>query len=119
MTDLMKNINIEEILGKAQEMQGQFQKMQEAFAHKEIVGAAGIDDPDQIFVKAVIDGMRILKSLYIGEGALKADSKVMIDLVIAAVNNATEKLNEAMQTEVKKIYEAPRTPSSDAKDGDE
>lgn len=103
----MKDINVKEILGKAQEMQEQFQKMQEAFARKEIVGTAGIDDADQVFVKATIDGMRILKALYIGKGALEEDEKIMTDLIITAVNNATEKLNGEMQKEVKKIYEAP------------
>lgn len=107
MKDMMKDINVEEILGKAKEMQDQFQKMQQSFTHKEIHGFAGIDDADQLVVKVSIDGMRMLKSLSIGDGALEQPVNVMTDLIIGAVNNATEKLNEEMQKEVKKIYAAP------------
>lgn len=113
--DFMKNIDVEGILSKAQEMQGQFQKMQEEFVNKEIIGTAGIDDADQIFVKVVINGMRMVKSLYIGQGALEQETKVKIDLIIAAMNNATEKLNDEMQKEVKKIYKAPGMPSGETK----
>lgn len=101
----MKDINFEEIINKAQEMQGQFKKMQEVFANREIVGTSGIDNKDQVFVKVTIDGIRMVKSLVIGQGALD-DPIVMTDLIIAAINHATEKLNEEMQKEVKKIYEA-------------
>jgi DNA-binding protein YbaB len=103
----MKDINIEEILSKAKEMQGQFQKMQENFREKEIQGMAGIDDADQILVTATVDGMRMVKALHIGKGALEQDTQVLTDLIIGAINNATEKLNGEMQKEVKKIYATP------------
>jgi len=115
----MKDINIEEILGKAKEMQDQFQKMQQAFTHKEIHGMAGIDDTDQVVVKITIDGMRMVKALTIGEGALGQNSQVLVALIKGAVNNATEKLNEEMQKEVKKIYAAPGAlPGSEPKTDD-
>ncbi len=103
----MKDIKIEEILGKAKEMQDQFQRMQQEFRDKKIHGMAGIDDAEQIVVKATIDGMRMISDLHIGEGALTQDVKVLTDLVIGAINNATEKLNGEMQKEVKKIYATP------------
>jgi DNA-binding protein YbaB len=103
----MKDINLEEILGKAKEMQDQFQKMQHDFSNKEIYGLAGIDDADQIFVKVMIDGARKVKTLTIGEGALEQSVSVLTDLIIGAVNNATEKLNGEMQQEMQKIYSAP------------
>jgi DNA-binding protein YbaB len=112
----MKDINIEEILAKAKEMQEQFKEMQKNFTHTEIKGIAGIDDADQVVVKATLDGMRMIKSLMIGKGALEQDPKVLTDLIIAAINNATEKLNGAMEVEVKKIYATPDAlPGSDSK----
>lgn len=108
----MKDFNIDDILGKAKEMQDQFQKMQHAFALKEIHGMAGIDDTDQVVVKVTLDGGRNVKKLVIGNGVWKEPHDVLIELVIAAINNATEKLNEEMQKEVQKIYAAPKLPSN-------
>jgi len=116
----MKDINIEEILNKAKDMQGQFQKMQETFTHKEIQGIAGIDDADQVVAKVTVDGMRKIKTLHIGDGALRQGKAVLADLIKGAVNNATDKLNEEMQREVKKIYAAPgMLPGSEPKQDDE
>ncbi len=117
----MKDINLEEILGKAKEMQDQFQKMQQEFTAKEIHGIAGIDDADQVFVKATIDGARKIKALTIGTGVPTENKNVLADLVMGAINNATEKLNLEMQTEMQKIYQAPGmlpsiAPDTDAKD---
>ena len=111
----MKDINFEEIMNKAKEMQDKFQQMQKEFANKETIGLAGIKDTDKIFVEATIDGSRILKKLEVGEGVWQEDPKIRTDLIIAAINNATEKLNGQMQTEVKSLYEgAPNLTQDDA-----
>lgn len=117
----MKNLNFKEILGKAHEMQSHFQDMQKAFEKTEILGTAGIEEEEeQIYVKALIDGKRRLKNLEIGEGAFKSGKEVMIELILNAVNNATEKLNEEieglnkkMQGEIKKIYNLPGMPGGE------
>jgi DNA-binding protein YbaB len=116
----IKDINIEEVLAKATEMQSQFQDMQKNFTKKEIVGMAGAEDADKIFVKAKLDGMRMVKSLDVGEGAWAQARSVLLELIITAVNNATDKLNDVMQTEVKKIYSAPgMLPEGEQKKTDE
>ncbi len=101
----MKDINLEEIMSKAKEIQDKFQQMQREFANKETTGMAGIKDADKIFVEATVDGSRSLKKLEVGDGVWEEEPQIRIDLIIAAVNNATEKLNGQMETEVKSLYE--------------
>jgi hypothetical protein len=116
MKDMFNNIDMKDILNKAKEMQEQFQKMQEAFTAKEITGMAGVDDADGVCVKATIDGARMLKKLVIGEGAKEQKAEVLADLVIAAINDATNKLNTEMKNQVQSIYQASGVPSDTPKD---
>ncbi len=100
----MKDINLEEILSKAKEVQDKFQEIQKNFTEKRVTDIAGIENEEKIFVKATVDGTRLIKTLDIGDGAWQQGPKIIIELIITAINNATEKLNKQMQSEVKKLY---------------
>jgi DNA-binding protein YbaB len=112
---MFDNIDMKEILAKAQEMQEQFQKMQTNFAGKEIHGMAGVDDVDEVVVKVVLDGTRMVKKLFIGKGAKEQKTEVLIDLIVAAINSATEKLNGEMQNQVQSIYQSSGLPTDKPK----
>lgn len=86
-------------------MQNKFESMQQDFSAIEIQGLAGIEDAEGLFVKVVITGDRKIKQLVIGDGIWKSGREACIELIIAAVNNATDKLAQEMQSRVKEVYE--------------
>ena len=111
---MFDNINMKDVIEKAKEMQDQFQQMRDQFTNKELQGMAGVDDEDKIYVRGTIDGARMLKSLEIGSGAKEQDVDVLSDLIILAINNATEKLNDEMKNQVQSIYQSNDLPSNPA-----
>ncbi len=115
----MKNVNVEEILSKAQEMQGQFKQMQDAFSQKEINVTIGIKDVHEIWIDATIDGMRQVKKIVIGKGAIEQGAEALADLIKDAINKATIKLNEEMQKEVQSIYKSSGLPTNPGDAGDD
>ncbi|VAW39460.1 Nucleoid-associated protein YaaK [hydrothermal vent metagenome] len=80
------------LMQQAQKMQEQMQKQQEELANKVITGQAGAG-----IVKVTMNGKSQLKSLDIDYDMLDGDMEMMEDLIIAAFNDAQNKITSAQQ----------------------
>ena len=86
-------MNIKQLMKQAQQMQDQ---MQRQMASIRVEGTAGGG-----MVKAEMDGQKQLRSLKIDpEVVNKDDVEMLQDLVLAAVNEASRKVDEAIQEKV-------------------
>jgi nucleoid-associated protein EbfC len=86
-------MNIKQLMKQAQQMQDQ---MQQKLATIEVEGSAGGG-----MVKARMSGHKELLSVVIDKEAVDPDDVEMLqDLVVAAVNEATRKVDEEMQSQL-------------------
>lgn len=105
MFDMMK------MMGKVKEVQDKMKAAQESLALIKVEGESGAG-----MVKAVVNGKKMLVSLDIDPSLLNDKDKEMLqDLVVAAVNMATEKAEEKAKEELKKSTEGilPNIPGFD------
>lgn len=85
---MAKNIN--KLMKQAQKMQAQLMKAQEDLNKKEVEGTAGGG-----MVKVVLNGAQELQSISLNPEVVDPDDVEMLeDLIIAAFNNAQEKVKE-------------------------
>ena len=80
------------LMQQAQKMQEQMQKQQEELANKIIEGQAGAG-----IVKVLLTGKGMLKKLDIDYDMLDGDMEMMEDLIIAAFNDAQNKIAQEQQ----------------------
>ncbi len=105
MFDLMK------MMGKMKEVQARLKEAQDNLALLKINGESGGG-----MVKATVNGKRQLITLDIDAAILKAEDKTLIqDLVIAAVNKASEDAEIQAREQLKKSTEGllPNIPGMD------
>lgn len=101
-------INIQKMMQQAQQVQFKMQELQELLKDIEVNGEAG---GGLVKVLMACDGR--VKAIDVSEGAIE-DKETMEDLIVAAVNNATEAKEERVQEETAKIMEGMGLPA-DAK----
>ena len=93
MRDIMK------LLQQAQEMQGQYQKLQEELQKMTMSGSAGGG-----MVTAEVNGQGILKRVKIDASVVNpADTEMLEDLIAVAVSDAQRKAQEQAQAQVSKL----------------
>ena len=80
--------NIAQMMQKAQRMQENMQKVQEELAQMEVTGQAGGG-----VVKITLTGKMEARKVAIDPGVL-ADAEMLEDLVVAALNDAVNKVND-------------------------
>ena len=80
------------LMQQAQKMQEQMQKQQEELANKIIIGQAGAG-----IVKVTLTGKNQIKGLDIDYDMLDGDMEMMEDLIIAAFNDAQNKIASEQQ----------------------
>tara|TARA_Y100000992_G_scaffold231237_1_gene162358 strand:- start:259 stop:579 length:321 start_codon:yes stop_codon:yes gene_type:complete len=90
--------NFSDMLSKAKDMQEKMKKVQEQIKKIEVEGEAGGK-----LVKVILTGEYELKSITISDEAKKEDYEIINDLIIAAYNNAKEKLKKQSAEELSKI----------------
>ena len=76
------------MMKKAQEMQNNLQKAQEEIARLEVHGESGAG-----MIKVIMTGKHDLKKVTI-DSAIMDDKEMLEDLIAAAVNDATRKIEE-------------------------
>ena len=86
------------MLSKAKEMQEKMKKVQDKIKSLEVEGLAGGN-----LVKVVISGDYEIKSITISEDAKKEKIEVILDLIIAAFNNAKNNLKKRSSEELSQI----------------
>ena len=75
------------LMQQAQKMQEQMQKQQEELANKEIQGESGAG-----IVKVIMNGKSHLKKIMIDYEMIDGDMEMMEDLIVAAFNDAQNKI---------------------------
>jgi DNA-binding YbaB/EbfC family protein len=83
---------IAELMKQAQQMQENMRKLQEQLASMEVVGQSGAG-----LVKVTMTGRHDVKRISIDPSLLKDDKEMLEDLVAAAFNDATRKVETSLQ----------------------
>lgn len=92
-------INIQKMMQQAQQVQFKLQEMQEKFKDLEVQGESGGG-----LVKITMNCVGEMRKLDIDPSLLSSDDKETLeDLIIAAVNNASDAKDERVQSETKKM----------------
>jgi len=105
MFDMMK------MMGKMKEVQARMKEAQDNLSKLSAHGESGGG-----MVKAMVNGKKQLLALDIDPALLKADDKIMVqDLVVAAVNKASEEAEVLAKEEMRKSTEGllPNIPGMD------
>tara|TARA_Y100001958_G_C21163255_1_gene496648 strand:+ start:174 stop:494 length:321 start_codon:yes stop_codon:yes gene_type:complete len=89
--------NFSDMLSKAKEMQEKMKSVQEAIKKIEVEGQSGGN-----LVKVTLRGDYELKSISISDEAKKEKIEIINDLIIAAHNNAKDKLKKKSSEELLK-----------------
>ena len=99
------------MMGKVKEMQARLKEAQDNLGKVTATGEAGGG-----MVRATVNGKKQLVALDIDPAILKADDKIMVqDLVVAAVNKASEEAEVLAKEELRKSTEGilPNIPGLD------
>jgi hypothetical protein len=105
MFDMLK------MMGKVKEVQARIKETQEKLASIKVTGESGGG-----MVKATVNGKKMLLAVDIDAALLKGDEKIIVqDLVVAAVNMASEKAEVLAKEELQKATEGflPNIPGLD------
>ena len=86
-----------DMLSKAKEMQAKMKSAQDAIKNIEVEGEAGGN-----LVKVILTGDYEIKSINVSEEARKETNEIVNDLIVAAYNNAKEKLKKKSSEELAK-----------------
>ena len=86
-----------DMLSKAKEMQTKMKDAQDAIKKIEVEGEAGGN-----LVKVILSGDYEIKAINISDEAKKETTEIVNDLIIAAFNNAKEKLKKKSADELSK-----------------
>ena len=92
MTDFSK------ILDKAKELENKMKESQEKIKSIKVEGISGSNS-----VKVTLNGDGEMIGILISEGIMKEDKSVIEDLIVAAHNNAKEKLKSKTSEEISKV----------------
>ena len=90
--------NFSDMLSKAKAMQDKMKEAQDQIKKIEVEGKAGGD-----LVKVILTGEYELKSIIINDATKKESQEIINDLIIAAYNNAKEKLKKKSAEELSKV----------------
>ena len=90
--------NFSDMLSKAKKVQEQMKEVQENIKKIEVEGTAGGD-----LVKVILKGDYEMKSIVLSPNAKSEKNEIINDLIIAAHNDAKEKLKKKTSEELLKI----------------
>ena len=88
-----------DMLSKAKEMQAKMKAAQDLIKNIEVEGEAGGN-----LVKVILTGDYEIKAIIVSEEAKKESGEIINDLIIAAYNNAKEKLKKKIIRRISKSY---------------
>ena len=89
--------NFTDMLSKAKEMQSKMKDAQDAIKNIQVEGESGGS-----LVKVVLTGDYEIKAIKVSDEAKKETNEIIYDLIIAAYNNAKEKLKKKSSEELLK-----------------
>jgi DNA-binding YbaB/EbfC family protein len=94
---------MQQILAQAQKMQENVKRLQDEIAKMEITGEAGAG-----MVKVTLTGKHQAKKVEISPEALTEDKEFLEDLIAAAINDATQKIESASASKMSGATEIGR-----------
>ncbi len=97
--------NFSDMLSKAKNMQEKIKEAQEKIKKIEVEGFSGGE-----LVKVVLSGDYEMKTIFIHENAKNEKKEVINDLIIAAYNDAKDKLKKKTSEEILKVTGIPNLP---------
>lgn len=98
LDDLLKNMNMGDLMNQAQRMQGELARMQAELGKKTVTADAGAG-----MVQATVNGKLELVKLKIDKTKVDvSDTEMLEDVIIAAVNAAQARAGQMMQDEMRK-----------------
>ena len=89
--------NFSDIISRAKKMQEKMKEVQEGLKKIEVTGVSGGD-----LVKVTLTGDYEMKSIVVDENAKKEKDEIVNDLIVAAYNDAKEKLRKKTSEEFNK-----------------
>ena len=92
MTDFSK------ILDKAKELENKMKERQKKIKSIQVEGISGSDS-----VKVILNGDGEMSKIVISDSILKEEKSIIEDLIVAAHNNAKEKLKSKTSEEISKV----------------
>lgn len=100
MFDALKNLgNLPALMAKAREMEAKMKSVQEELGHRQVSSDAGGG-----MVEATVNGRMELLKVRIDKSKVDpADTELLEDLIVAAVNAAQNKAAEMGRTEMQKV----------------
>lgn len=84
-----------DIMKKAQDMQKKLQEIQKQVAEMEVVGQSGGG-----LVKITMTGQHYAKRVILDPSLMKEEKSMIEDLIAAAINDATDKIEREMRTKM-------------------
>ena len=85
-------IGLNEIMKRAQEMQKKLQDIQKQVSEMEVTGQSGGG-----MVKITVTGQHYAKKVTLDSNVLKEEKSIIEDLIAAAINDATDKIEKALR----------------------
>tara|TARA_Y100001970_G_scaffold50537_1_gene63958 strand:- start:4085 stop:4405 length:321 start_codon:yes stop_codon:yes gene_type:complete len=90
--------NFSDIISRAKKMQEKMKEVQESLKKIEVTGVSGGD-----LVKVTLTGDYEMKSIIIDENAKKEKNEIVNDLIVAAYNDAKDKLKKKTSEEFSRV----------------
>ena len=100
--------SIQELISKAKEMQQKMQQAQSELSTMEIIGRAG---DDTIYVEVTMNGRHEAKKTFISPAALQEQKEILEDLIVAAINDASHKIEKASQGKIMDLTQGMGLPT--------
>tara|TARA_B100000029_G_scaffold500985_1_gene573606 strand:+ start:743 stop:1063 length:321 start_codon:yes stop_codon:yes gene_type:complete len=97
--------NFTDMLSKAKKMQEKMQEVQKNLKNVEVEGVSGGN-----IVRVVLKGDYEMKSIFIDQNAKKEKDEIVNDLIVAAYNDAKDKLKKKTSEEIAKATGMPNLP---------
>ncbi len=97
--------NFSDMLSKAKQMQEKMKEVQESLKKIEVEGVSGGN-----LVRITLSGDYQMKSVTISENAKKETNEILNDLIVAAYNDAKEKIKKKTSEEISKFSGLPNLP---------
>ena len=91
--------NFDNMMKQAQELQSKMTEAQKKVEQLEAEGSSGGG-----LIKIIIDGKNLVRSVHIDNSLIKSDEKeILEDLIVAAFNDAKEKIQKKISDEMSSI----------------
>ena len=94
-----------DMISKAKKMQEKMKEVQDSIKNIEVEGISGGN-----LVKVILKGNYEMKSIFIDQNAKKEKEEIIRDLIVAAYNDAKNKLKKKTSEEIAKATGMPNLP---------